>query len=201
MRKEKIKSVDNNKEKYLTYRELTGLMRESLKNNDYNAMILLVYPMIEDRLVSFMHYMYIVDKLGKDKKIYFTKYAYKIPEFKNNCDLKNIGVKIKVLKLLVDKPNEKNIFLNDCYYIIDKRIGVDNFIRFLDDLYLWKETRNEIVHASFNKKLSDLNKEKEYVAIEGYRLAKLASDYTNKVKSNNSILSIRDMYKDKEFIR
>lgn len=201
MKKRFIEPVKDNISKQITYQELNKKCKQALKDNNYETVILLTYAMIEDRLLSFLHYMYIIDR---NNNIYYpTKEIDTIIrpllKYKEDSNIKqvykifNISTKLKILKLFTN--NNSNIqYLLDCKNIIDINIGIDNYNKLLDDITTWIKYRNEIIHSSFNKDINDLNNKIISISKEGYRLSKLLSNYTNKIKTNNNQLSIRDKY-------
>lgn len=198
----KIKLVENNNEKKQTYAILNKKNKVALENNEYETVILLSYSMIEDRLLSFLHYLGVINR--NDNLVYPSEYIDNIIrpllKYKENVPkeriykLNNISTKIKIIKLFL-KNNDDNIFyIRDCYSIIEKNIGTANMKKFLSDLRTWIKIRNEIVHASFNKNINDLGANIEFSAREGYRLARLISSYTNKIKTNKMQVSVRDKW-------
>ena len=201
MKKRFIEPVKDNISKQITYQELNKKCKQALKDNNYETVILLTYAMLEDRLLSFLHYMYIIDR---NNNIYYpTKEIDTIIrpllKYKEDSNIKqgykifNISTKLKILKLFTN--NNSNIqYLLDCKNIIDINIGIDNYNKLLDDITTWIKYRNEIIHSSFNKDINDLNNKIISISKEGYRLSKLLSNYTNKIKTNNNQLSIRDKY-------
>lgn len=198
----KIKPIENNIEKKVTYAFLNKKNKIALENKEYETVIHLSYSMIEDRLLSFLHYLFVVNR--EDEKLYPSDYIDKIIrpmlKFKVNVPkqriykMNNISTKIKVLKIFLKKDDDGTLFINDCYNIIENNIGVKNFKKLLSELNSWIKIRNEIVHASFNKKIIDLDVNVELAAKEGCRLAKLMSSYTNKIKTNKNQICVRDKW-------
>lgn len=198
----KIKSIENNFEKKQTYAIINKKNKIALENNEYEAVILLSYSMIEDRLLSFLHYLGIINR--NDHPIYPNDYIDNIIrpmlKYKENTPkervykLNNISTKIKIIKLFLKKDESGLFYITDCNSIIEKNIGIKNMKKFLSDLSAWIKIRNEIVHASFNKNINDLDINIELSAKEGYRLAKLISSYTNKIKTNKMQVSVRDKW-------
>lgn len=198
----KIKSIENNIEKKQTYAILNKKNKIALENNEYETVILLSYSMIEDRLLSFLHYLDVINR--NDHPIYLNDYIDNIIrpmlKYKENTPkervykLNNISTKIKIIKLFLKKDESGLFYIKDCNSIIEKNIGIKNMKKFLSDLSAWIKIRNEIVHASFNKNINDLGINIELSAKEGYRLAKLISLYTNKIKTNKMQVSVRDKW-------
>ena len=198
----KIKSIENNIEKKQTYAILNKKNKIALENNEYETVILLSYSMIEDRLLSFLHYLGVINR--NNTPIYpddyidsiirpLLKYKENVPK-ERVYKLNNISTKIKIIKLFLKNAEDRLFYIKDCNSIIEKNIGIKNMKKFLSDLSAWIKIRNEIVHASFNKNINDLDINIELSAKEGYKLAKLISSYTNKIKTNKMQVSVSDKW-------
>lgn len=198
----KIKSIENNIEKKQTYAILNKKNKIALENNEYETVILLSYSMIEDRLLSFLHYLGVINR--NNTPIYpddyidsiirpLLKYKENVPK-ERVYKLNNISTKIKIIKLFLKNAEDRLFYIKDCNSIIEKNIGIKDMKKFLSDLSAWIKIRNEIVHASFNKNINDLDINIELSAKEGYKLAKLISSYTNKIKTNKMQVSVRDKW-------
>lgn len=202
----RIKQVKDNKDKQETYRSLNKKLTDAYKNNNYESVLLLSYAMIEDRLLSMLHYLYLIE--DRNNKIYPCDLVDKIirPILGFNIDsnkkdvyrIYNISTKLKLLKLVIKESD--NDYLNDCNRIIDYMIGLDEYHKFLKELEKWLKLRNEIIHASFNKNIIDLNDKLKYASNNGYELSKLSKSYTNKLKSSIDVLSVRDKWSSIEKI-
>ena len=59
----------------------------------------------------------------------------------------------------------------------------------------WNKIRNEIIHSSFNKNISDLSEKTKECALVGYNLSMIIKNYTNKLKTNYENISVREKYK------
>lgn len=213
MRKDvKINVVVDNYEKKETYSSLNKKCKMYLENNSYESVLLLSYAMIEDRLLSMLHYFYLIE--DKNKCLYPSDYidGYIRPllKFKENSKkeevykIYNISTKVKLLKLFINNNNnEDNVYINNCYNVIVNKIGEDNYIKYFDDLEDFLKVRNEIIHSSFNKNINDLNIKLELCAKEGYRLSKLISKYVNLIKYDTDLLLVRDkwIYIEKSLIK
>lgn len=203
----KITSVKDNKEKYENYKCQCSDLNSALKSKDYRSTILISYAMIEDRLISFLYYMNIIEKKESPfvpsdyiDKIIRPKLNHKFKDKngkeiskKSSYKIKNIGAKISIMRIFLNN-NNGNSFLDDCYYIISKYIGIDVYKNFIEDLEEWKDYRNEIIHDSFNKNINSLNINLESCAIIGSKLARTASKFTNAIKNKNNEFIIRDKW-------
>ena len=194
-----IKKVENNQEKRNTYAVLNKKCREALDNKEYETVLLYSYAMIEDRLLSMLHYLYVVNRY--DDKLVPADYIDRIirPLLKYNIDadknkiykINNISTKIKLIKIFNKKNIDVSDYIKDGYTIIDKNIGEDNLKKYFKELNKWIKIRNEIVHASFNKDINDLYLNIEIVSKKGLELARTISRYTNLIKDNYKQISLR----------
>lgn len=194
-----IKKVTDNKDKELTYRELNKKCKKALENKEYETVLLYSYAMIEDRLLSMLHYLYVIDRYSDSLLPY--DYVDKIirPLVGYNSEsekykvykIYNITAKINILNVFNKNNKDLSQYLNDCYRIIDNNIKVDKLNDYFKRLVKWKDIRNEIIHASFNKNIKDLNHKLKESSIEGYDLAREISKYTNLIKDNNRQISVR----------
>ena len=57
----KIKKVFNNSDKQLTYSMLNKKCKLALENKEYETVLLYSYAMIEDRLLSMLHHLYVIN--------------------------------------------------------------------------------------------------------------------------------------------
>ena len=106
--------VENNIYKKQTYTILNKKNKIALENKEYETVLLLSYSMIEDRLLSFLHYLGIINR--GDSILYPNDYIDSIIrpmlKFKENIakervyKLCNISTKIKIIKLFL-KNNDK----------------------------------------------------------------------------------------------
>ena len=65
MKKNIIKSVECNKDKQETYRSLNRKCKTFFEEGNYEALLLYSYAMIEDRLLSMLHYLYVINRKSK----------------------------------------------------------------------------------------------------------------------------------------
>jgi len=173
-----------------------------LENNNYESVLLLSYAMIEDRLLSMLHYFYLIEDKNKClyPSDYIDGYIRHFLKYKENSrkeevyKIYNISTKIKMLKLFINNNNEDNVYINNCYNVICNKIGEDNYKKYFNDLEDFLKVRNEIIHSSFNKNINDLNIKLEICAKEGYRLSKLISKYVNLIKYDIDLISVRDKW-------
>ena len=194
-----IKKVINNKDKELTYKELNKKCKLALENKEYETVLLYSYAMIEDRLLSMLHHLYVINRYNDSilpndyiDRIIRPLLGYKSESDKNKLyKIKNISTKINLIKLFNKKNKDISPYINDCYRMIDSNIGIGKLSNYFKRLKKWTSIRNEIIHGSFNKNINDLNNHLKESSIEGYNLAKEISKYTNLIKDNHKQISVR----------
>ena len=194
-----IKKVINNKDKELTYKELNKKCKLALENKEYETVLLYSYAMIEDRLLSMLHHLYVINRYNDSilpndyiDRIIRPLLGYKSESDKNKLyKIKNISTKINLIKLFNKKNKDISPYINDCYRMIDSNIGIGKLSNYFKRLNKWTSIRNEIIHGSFNKNINDLNNHLKESSIEGYNLAKEISKYTNLIKDNHKQISVR----------
>lgn len=194
-----IKKVMDNIDKRLTYSVLNKKCKEALAKKEYETVIMYSYAMIEDRLLSMLHYLYIVNR--NEDRLLPVDYIDNIirPLLKYNLDadknkiykINNITTKIKLIRIFNILNAKHSNYINDGYKIIKKNIDLYEFGKYFEKLNKWIKIRNEIVHSSFNKNIDDLNNNIEKIAYEGYELAKKVSKYTNSIKDSCTQISLR----------
>ena len=194
-----IKKVINNKDKELTYKELNKKCKLALENKEYETVLLYSYAMIEDRLLSMLHHLYVINRYNDSilpndyiDRIIRPLLGYKSESDKNKLyKIKNISTKINLIKLFNKKNKDISPYINDCYRMIDSNIGIGKLSNYFKRLKKWTSIRNEIIHGSFNKNINDLNNHLKESSIEGYNLSKEISKYTNLIKDNHKQISVR----------
>ena len=194
-----IKKVINNKDKELTYKELNKKCKLALENKEYETVLLYSYAMIEDRLLSMLHHLYVINRYGDSilPNDYIDNIIRPLLGHNNEAEkskvykIYNITTKINLIKMFNKKNKDKHPYLNDCYRMIDSNIGIGKLSNYFKRLKKWTSIRNEIIHGSFNKNINDLNNHLKESSIEGYNLAKEISKYTNLIKDNHKQISVR----------
>ena len=66
-------------------------------------------------------------------------------------------------------------------------MDIYRFLEILDDIDKWRDVRNEIVHAMFNKNILQLEESVRNVAEEGRRLAYAINEMEKGIKAGNKI--------------
>lgn len=204
MSKRLIKAVDDNMSKHFTYKELNKRKIDAYNNGNYMESIQYSYAMIEDRLLSILHHIYIINR---------KEYPYKFEE-KVGAEMTNIlypNKNKKIAQPRFDNINTKITTIQKIYNykgedIIIKKIqkhlllnlNIEEFKKDINKLKKWKNFRNEFTHAIYNKDMNDIiSKEKEQALI-GIELSESFDRYTELLKGYvNNTNSLRYEFENK----
>lgn len=205
MSKRLIKAVDDNMSKHFTYKELNKRKIDAYNNGNYMESIQYSYAMIEDRLLSILHHIYIINR---------KEYPYKFEE-KVGAEMTNIlypNKNKKIAQPRFDNINTKITTIQKIYNykgedIIIKKIqkhlllnlNIEEFKKDINKLKKWKNFRNEFTHAIYNKDMNDIiSKEKEQALI-GIELSESFDRYTELLKGYvNNTNSLRYEFENKQ---
>ena len=179
-----IEIIKDNQDKKLTYKILNAKLKKSYNTDNFHEVINLSYAMIEDRLLTFLDLLFIIQK--DNKKIYPTHIIDEIirPILKYDLNaevskiykINNLSTKLKIIKKIIQSNSNSNYIL-DCKRIIEKNIGIDNLLLWIKKVEFFSRARNEIVHASFNKNIIALKDILEKTAKESYILSLTIKKY------------------------
>lgn len=212
MSKPKIIKVKSNMNKHYTYLELNKRKKQAFKEGNYLEVIQYSYAMIEDRLLSILHYLYVVNrneypyKLEKYVEESITKLLYPKRYIEENMRtsspcINNINTKLNIIKKIYNyKKDDENILLmrkkiNDVINI--KLLKMD-----ISRLETWKEYRNEFTHTLYNKDLDDINIHLREQAKIGIELSERFDEYADILKGKvNNTKSLRSFYEAKVDLR
>lgn len=197
-----IEIIKDNQDKKLTYKILNAKLKKSYNTDNFHEVINLSYAMIEDRLLTFLDLLFIIQK--DNKKIYPTHIIDEIirPILKYDLNaevskiykINNLSTKLKIIKKIIQSNSNSNYIL-DCKRIIEKNIGIDNLLLWIKKVEFFSRARNEIVHASFNKNIIALKDILEKTAKESYILSLTIKKYVNLIKDNHLQISVKTKWK------
>jgi hypothetical protein len=201
-----IKKVKDNYDKMDTYIELNETCTKAIEEGNYFTVIILSYAMIEDRLLSLLHHLYLVDRnLTKPRPDTNVKdLVMEIMEINragklNEYDFFKLSSKINLISKVIKNRNYNNLS-KDVYDLLDKEIGIQEINEFLEKLRKWSKCRNEIVHGAFNKSKQDLLKEIKVQAKIGYDLSKQISKFVGKVKVKKKSIRLHYELKEPQYV-
>lgn len=197
-----IKIVEDNIDKRDTYSKLNKDLKNAYNKKNFHEVINLSYAMIEDRLLTFLDLLFIIQK--DNKKMYpaniIDEIIRTILKYDLNAEaskiykINNLSTKLKIIKKIIQSNSNSNYIL-DCKKIIEKNIGIDNLLLWIKKVETFSRARNEIIHASFNKNIIALNNSLEKTAIESYILSITIKKYANLIKDNHLQISVKTKWK------
>lgn len=193
-----IKAAENNMSKHLTYQELNKRKMDAYSNGNYMESIQYAYAMIEDRLLSILHHIYIINrniypyKFEESVAVELTKMLYPNKENKvANPRFENINTKITIIQKIYNYKGE-NLIIKKIQNHLEATLDMNKFKKDISKLKKWKNFRNEFTHAIYNKDINDvIMKEKEQASI-GIELSESLDNYTELLKGYiNGVNSVR----------
>ena len=214
-----MQRVSNNNERKQNYRREYKRYEVAIKYGFYLEAIAISYAIIEDRLVSFLHYAGIVsrdqDKLKVNTAVY--PHMRKLLGRTENSGIrvKNVSVKVRLIRSLMDMSEEKASeidswvkeyrienrkkgiakegYMLDLYHQINKTIDKEKVIAFFKEFDTWSNDRNKLTHALLNNTAESIENTKIDCAEKGYSLSRKFDDYI--AKSFKSKNNLRKKYK------
>lgn len=190
-----IESVQNNYEKYLTYRDQMGRYKRAIKGGFYFEALLIDYAMLEDRLLTFLYYIGAVDTTFSDITIPAGTSGFFEQLYGKRLDknLRNIGEKIKVIRKVLNWAETDEYFDPHQKYQITlnkqcrAQLDIPEFLAKLDEIDKWKDYRNQVIHALMKKKSSSVSEQNREKSLEGMELARYIDRQITKIKKGGYI--------------
>ena len=189
-----IEPIQNNYEKYLTYKIQLGRYKKAINNGFYFEALLIDYAMLEDRLLAFLYHIGAIDNryisikiTGRTKKYLREIYG------EGPINLSNISGKIKLIRAVLKwaEVDEEIAHSQKYQYTLKKQcreqLDIPEFFAKLDEIDNWKDYRNEVIHALMNKNSTSLYAQIKQKASEGMDLARYIDKQTAKIKKGNYI--------------
>ena len=190
-----IESVQNNYEKYLTYRNHMGRYKKAVKCEFYFEALLIDYAMLEDRLLTFLYYIGAVESTFSEIKIpagssdFFEQlYGKKLDK-----NLWRISEKIRLIRKVLNWVETDDFFETDRKYQITLRkqcrenLNIPGFLTKLDEINNWKDYRDAVIHALMKKKTSSVSEQNREKTLEGMELARYIDRQIGRIKKGNYI--------------
>ena len=201
MSKRKIAPVSDNKDKFLTYTELTRKYNIAMENDFYFEAMFIVYAMMEDRLRSYLYYLgclkskrsYKFD--NSDVQIIIETLARKhLPKKeRDNLDISGISGKRNVIAAtlkwaMAGYQGCDGEYLAAVNAVYEDKLDIAECLDMLKKSAEWCEYRNELIHAMMNKNIESLYSKLSEEAVEGMKIARYFDDsMVKKLKKKNEI--------------
>lgn len=203
MEQRQIKPVENNGEKQLTYAKQLGRYKLAMRNEFYFEAMMIVYAMLEDRLLSFLYYAGALAnrndiKISKKTKACLVDIVAQHEQNENKVTIgtKNITGKMKIVKAMLTWASESEK-AEEKYLVLLKALleGIDigGMLDTLELLEPWLKYRNEIIHASMNKNIDSLYEQLGAKVEEGMGYARFIDEQVRILKRDNRVRKKMDM--------
>lgn len=201
MSKHKITPVSDNKDKFLTYTELTRKYNIAMENDFYFEAMFIVYAMMEDRLRSYLYYLGCLNskksyKFDNDEvKSIIEELAQKYlsKRERDNIDITGISGKRNVITATLKwartgYENCEGEYLTAVKEVYESKLNVEEILDMMKKSAKWCDYRNELIHAMMNKNIESLYSELSEKAVEGMKIARYFDDaMVKKLKKKNVI--------------
>ena len=194
-----IPSVNDNKDKQLTYQKMIDKYNRAIRDGFFCEAIMIAYAMIEDRLRSMIYHMgFLANRqtlsLYKRTRPFLETCAegYLDPDEDSRLGVKTLAGKIKIVRCTyLWAENVEGGYETDKFAMVLKSqiegTDIDAVLTTLSDIEKWKDCRNEIVHAMMNKNFISLEATMEPHAVEGMRMARALDTQEKLLKRGNRI--------------
>ena len=194
-----IAAVKDNTEKQEAYRKQLGRYRRALNNEFYFEAMLIVYAMIEDRLRSFLYYIGALHKADdpklnvKQTKAILRRLYFGSDEdaFGQKMDLGQISTKEKLIRNTLTWALEYEGIPEETYLAVLKSeyegLDIGGLLTTLDQIDIWREYRNEIIHGLLNKNVTSVDAELKSKVEAGMEYARFIDSQVKALKKKNVI--------------
>ncbi|MBE5965153.1 MAG: hypothetical protein E7252_09610 [Lachnospira sp.] len=188
-----IKAVENNKEKALSYRENFKRYNKAKNSEFYLECLWILYAMLEDRTSAFLYYLGFTSDSKRTsvtgcKRIKTQiRQIFKMNETNNRYQFDTMFGKISRMNEIIDwslKDSEGTTDYQNAVKSAVENISKNN--DFLETLkYLnteWRDKRNQLTHALFNKRPEMVNNELKSLVDKGYTAVRDLDNAVAKLK-------------------
>ena len=194
-----IAAVKDNTEKQEAYRKQLGRYRRALNNEFYFEAMLIVYAMIEDRLRSFLYYIGALRKADdpklnvKQTKAILRRLYFGSDEdaFGQKMDLGQISTKEKLIRNTLTWALEYEGIPEETYLAVLKSeyegLDIGGLLTTLDQIDVWREYRNEIIHGLLNKNVASVDAELKSKVETGMEYTRFIDSQVKALKKKNAI--------------
>lgn len=191
-----IQNTETSKDKYTTYRELTGRHKLAMKHGFFFEALLIDYAMLEDRLAAFLWAagaLNDIDRFGlgnkRNKAQLLGLYSTYTGKDKL-ANLKNISAKIDMVLAMISFAETE--YGGDDRYLTAlhkglQKLDLESLKADLEELHSWREYRNEVIHGAMTKNIYSLYEELEDKAALGLAYARTIDKESQKLKRQKHI--------------
>ena len=198
-----IKPANNNKDRQKTYTVQLGRYRKAVKEGFYFEALIIVYSLLEDRLKSILYYAGVYKNRNNKSISKETKAdLYELYEKKYGegsvIQLNKISGKMNLISAIIDwesntqKVDEENIYLYELKILFED-IDIGGILDTFTELKSWLAYRNEIIHASMNKNIDELNSNLPEKIELGMEYARFLDSQVKIMKKSNRVRKALNM--------
>lgn len=200
MPQQNVKTILNNKDKQNTYKHLMGKYRKAVNSECYFEALLIVYAMLEDRFRSMIYHSggltnrsakSFCKKAGVDNIVRGLIKDYIADSEDDSLGLSTITNKMKIIRCLTKWASETDKQYDDGFILLLKAQyeSIDAYEMYdqLEQLRVWLDYRNEIIHGLLNKNMDSLYNELDIKVEDGMKLARYFDTQCKLIKKNNKI--------------
>lgn len=196
-----IKTITNNKEKEEVYRKNIQLFNKAKSYEFYFQCLWILYAMLEDRTLSLIYYLGFTSEnkrtsvTGTKKIKKDIRSIFNMNSSKDKYKFNNLSGKLsRIYNLISWGQSENELESNYLTFIRKSIIKISNNKDFINALnYLtneWREKRNQLTHALFNKNQNAVFIELPSLLNKGF----IAMRAVDKVVSQVKRLKIRKLF-------
>jgi len=143
--------------------------------------------MLEDRTSSFLYYIGFVSSKEKKKAPGSKKIKNQIKliiSFNNRYNFDSISGKINRIKEILcwHQSNNPNGEYQEQLYLKLKTLDIDGLLKGLEYLDIWRDKRNQLIHALFNKNSNAVDVEISALVIDGYTAIRIIDQSVKMLK-------------------
>ncbi len=188
-----IKSVKTCKEKEMAFRHNMIKYKKAYSCECYLEALWITYSMIEDRTSAFLYYCgftyaksktRVTPSKGIKKSI---RKILKMDAIKDKYHFDKLDYKLKAISKIINW-NESDEPENDYESILKQRIQkIDCNKELLTEIGDWKDRRNELIHALFNKNVDDADEQTKKLVDDGYKYMRAIDNCVKSLKRGKNI--------------
>lgn len=197
---QRIMPVENNSDKALTYAQQKGRYKQAMKMGFYFEAMVIDYALMEDRLKSFLYHAgvlesrtsYKIDCNKQNKKVLKQIYCdYLKKDNVNLPNISNISGKRGIISAIISWASTTTDALENSYFKALKdqceSLDIQEMKNVFEEIKIWCQYRDEIIHALMHKNLVSLNSELADKAEEGMLLANRLDTFVREIKRSNKV--------------
>lgn len=199
MPEKQIETVSGLMDKKKTYAYQMKRFNIAVKNEFYFEAMLIVYAMIEDRLIAFLYHSGVIaDRNGKltfgtaKNKECLWEIVQTNFSSKQSIKLYQISSKLKIIKALMQWLENADNITRDMKYLWTLKnqyesLDAGELSRVIDEMEDWLKYRNELIHALMNKNVESTNKQLSMRVEEGMYYARFIDSQVKIIKKGGKI--------------